>query len=148
MQLNTKHFGLIDIGEDKIIQFPEGLPGFENVKRFALLDKQQEDVPFQWLQAIDDPQIAFVVIDPFFIKEDYEVNVDDKEIEMLDIKDIRSVMVLSIVVIPENIKAMTANLRAPILINLNNRKGKQVVLEKIEYEVRYSILEGLKQDRR
>jgi flagellar assembly factor FliW len=148
MQLNTKHFGLIDVEESKIIQFPEGVPGFEGIKRFALLDKSQDDVPFQWLQAIDNSELAFVVIDPFFVKGDYEVNVDDKEIEILDIKDIKSVMVLSIVVIPENIKEMTANLRAPILINLDNRVGKQVVLDKVEYEVRYSILEGLKQDRR
>lgn len=148
MQLNTKHFGLIDVEESKIIQFPEGVPGFESMKRFALLDRQDDDIPFQWLQSLDDAELAFVVMDPFFLKEDYEVNVDDKEIEILNVKDIKSVMVLSIVVIPENIKEMTANLRAPILINLETRKGKQVVLDKIDYDVRYGILEGLKQDRR
>lgn len=143
MKLNTKNFGMIDIAEEGIIDFHEGLPGFESVKKYILLDSNDKDSPFLWLQAVDEPELAFVVIDPREIKPDYTVDIDDGEVEALLITDSSKVLIYSIVVIPEDITTMTANLKAPLIINLDNRIGKQVVLDKGSYQMKHYILNEL-----
>lgn len=143
MELNTRHFGLIEINDDSIIDFPEGVLGFEDVKRFVLLGKPEADMPFQWLQGVDDTNLAFVVIDPRLLRTDYAVDIPDEEVEVLDIKDVNNVMIYSIVVVPEDISKMTANFKAPVLINAENKKGKQVVMASDDYSVRHYIMEEL-----
>lgn len=145
MLLNTRHFGVIEVNEEDIIQFPEGIPGFEDTKEFVLLgDTQDKDSPFKWLQGIDNPQLAFVIIDPKAFKHDYNPELPSSEIEILDIKDRNKVLIYSIVVIPDDISKMTANLKAPIVINAENNKGKQVLLDNPEYRVKHLILEELR----
>jgi len=148
MKLNTKHFGEIEVDESGIIEFPEGLPGFEKLKKFVVLDKADGGMPFHWLQSIDDTSIAFVIIDPFYIKNDYEIDIDDEEISVLGVSDLKDVLVYTIVVVPKIIANMTANLRAPVLINVANKVGKQVVLHNTDYDVSFKIFDGLRQDRR
>jgi len=145
MLLHTKHFGQLEIDEEGIVDFPEGLPGFEYVKRFILLGKNDEDSPFQWLQGVDNPDVAFVVIDPIILKKDYVVDVPDEEVEFLNITDSDKVMIFCIVVVPEDISKMTANLKAPVLINPENKKGKQIVTDNKEYNIKHYILEELRQ---
>jgi len=140
MQLQTKLFGNIDIDNKDTLYFPSGIPGFENVKKYVLLGRQEAKAPFFWLQGIDDPNLAFVVTDPFSVHPDYFVDVDDEEITELDIKDSDRVLTLSIVTIPEKIENMTVNLRAPILINMQNNTGKQVVMKNDTFPVRYNIM--------
>jgi len=144
MELNTKHFGIIEIDENSIIDFPEGVPGFEYVKKFVLLGNPDDDSPFQWLQGVDYTDLAFAIIDPRFFKPDYEVDIDESDVEFLEIKDEKSVLIFAIVVVPEDLTKMTANLRAPILINVKNKKGKQVVMEHSNYEIRHYILDELR----
>lgn len=141
MQLNTKHFGMIEIDENGIISFEEGIPGFEHIKKFVLLGSEDQNSPFQWLQSVDYPERAFVVIDPFTVVEDYSIDVDDNEIGCLEIESINDVAVFSIVVIPEDINKMTANLRGPVIINTKKKKGKQVLLDNSEYSMRHYLLE-------
>ncbi len=145
MLIDTRHFGQIEINEEGIIDFPEGLPGFEYVKKFVLLSNSDEDNVFWWLQSVDKPDLAFVVIDPKYIKEDYEVDVPDGEVEVLNIDEKCDITVLSIVVVPEDITQMTANLKAPIIINNTNKKGKQVVLECKDYSIKHYIMQEHKQ---
>ncbi len=145
MQLNTRHFGQLDIDEKGIIDFPEGLPGFEDVKKFVLLAGTEENSPFKWLQGVDNTELAFVVIDPKVFKPDYVVDIDDEEVEVLEIKDADKVVILSIVVVPEVMAEMTANLKAPVLINTENNRGKQVVLNNGEYRIKHYILQELRQ---
>jgi len=142
MQLNTKHFGVIDVDEKETLYFPSGIPGFENVKKYVLLGKQEAESPFFWLQSIDKPDLAFVVTDPFYIKEDYYVDVDDEEIEEIQITDPENVLTLAIVTIPENIQHMTVNLKAPVLINMKNNMGKQVIMKDDTFPVKYYIMSG------
>jgi flagellar assembly factor FliW len=143
MKLNTKHFGIIEIDENAIIDFPEGLPAFEDVKRFILLGNSDQDSAFQWLQGVDNAGLAFVVIDPKHIKPDYIVDIDDSEVDILAISDVSKVLVYSIVVIPGDISKMTANLKAPVLINTENRRGKQVVMESGNYSIRHYVVDEL-----
>ena len=144
MDIDTRHFGKITIKDEDIIDFPEGIPGFEDTKKFVLLDDGDKSSPFRWLQGVDNPELALVLIDPRYFKPDYLVDVNDADVEILDIKDIDKVLVYSIVVIPEDVSKMTANLKAPVLINTENRTGKQVVTENNDYKVRHYIMEELK----
>lgn len=143
MQINTKRFGVVEIDEKGIIDFPEGIPGFESTKKYVLLGSDTGDSPFKWLQSVDNPDLSLVVIEPKVFISDYVIDIDDSEVEILDIKDIKNVLVYSIVVIPEDIKKMTANLKAPILINEENKRGKQVILDKGNYQVKHYILDEL-----
>ena len=140
MQLQTRHFGEIIVNENDILHFPAGLPGFENVKKYTLLGRQETDALFFWLQSIDDPNLAFVVTDPFSINPEYFEDVDDAETEELQIKDAEDVLTLAIVTVPENVKNATANLKAPVLINLQNNKGKQIIMKNETFPVKYYIM--------
>lgn len=143
MQLNTRHFGTIEIDEKGIIDFPEGIPGFETTRKFVLLSNAGENNPFRWLQGVDNTDLALVLVDPKYVRPDYMVDVDDSEVEILDIKNAEKVLVFSIAVIPEDLSKMTVNLKAPVLINTENNRGKQVVMENGDYSVRHYIMEEL-----
>lgn len=143
MLLQTKYFGELNIEEKDIFSFSHGIPGFENVCRFILIDSDEPDSPFKWLQGVDEPKPAFVIVDPFVIKKDYEVNLDDEVLKELQIKDASAVMIFCIVVVPEDIKKMTVNLQAPLIINSVNKTGRQLILDTDRYSVRHYILEEL-----
>lgn len=144
MQINTKNFGIIEYNPDDVIYFEEGIPGFENLHNFLIITDNEEDMPFKWLQAIDNTDIAFVVIDPRVFKPNYTFEIDEELIQALQIEDINHLLIYVIVVIPDEIEKMTANLKAPIIINAKNNKGKQVILDNDEYLIKHPILEELK----
>ena len=144
MQLNTKHFGTMEVDEKGIIDFPHGLPGFDKVKRFILLGAGEDDLPFKWLQSVDLQELAFVMVDPFYIRKDYDIDIDDEVVETMEIESPKDIMVFSIVVIPDDASKMTVNLKAPVIINTEKRKGMQIVLDTDKYSVRHYILEELR----
>ncbi len=143
MLLNTKHFGDIDVKDNNIINFINGLPGFEKVKKYTIIENEEKESPFKWLQGIEDTELAFVIIDPFIIRKNYEINLDDETLKNLEIKEAKDVAVYSIVVVPEDISKMTMNLQAPLIINTANNRGKQLILDTDRYGVRHYILEEL-----
>lgn len=140
MILETKHFGNVEINEDDVIIFEKGIPGFENNKRYAILYKVDDDNPFKWLQSVDNGSIAFVIIDPKTFKDFYEIKIEDEVMNELEIDELSDVMVYNIVTIPEDITKITANLRAPVIINAKKNKGCQIILENGDYSFRQSIL--------
>lgn len=139
--LETRHFGIIEVDEKDVLSFPEGMPGFESCKQYTLLGREGGVTPFFWLQGIDQPEIALVVVDPFSIYEEYSIDVDDAEVEILEIDDAKNILILCVVVVPDDIKGMRANLRAPLLINLKNNVGKQVLQNRDDLPMRYLILQ-------
>lgn len=147
MLLDTKRFGQIEIDENGILEFPEGIPGFEDIKRFVLLGSSDESSLFQWLQAVDNTELAFVVVEPKRIWPDYEVDVDEDDVKMLEIDNESKVLVFSIVVVPEDVEKMTANLKAPILINTSNKKGKQIIMDNSRYDIKSYIMEGVRKSK-
>lgn len=140
MKINTLNFGELDINENSILRFEEGIPGFEEVKSFAVLANDAKKTPFIWLQAVEQESPAFVMVNPFEVKPDYEFEIDDSTAEMLEIKDPSDVAIYSIVVIPDDISQMTTNLKAPIIINTANNKGRQMIMDKSPYETKHYIL--------
>lgn len=146
MLVNTKYFGQIDLDEDKIIHFEHGIMGFENLKNYTILfDIEEGDSPnISWLQSLEEPMLALPVINPLYVKADYDPVVEDELLKPLgEITDENLVILLSITV-PSDINKMTANLKAPFIINSDTRKGTQIIVENPDYEVKYNIYELLK----
>ncbi|QXM05166.1 flagellar assembly protein FliW [Crassaminicella indica] len=141
MILNTKHFGEIEIEQEKIITFEEGLLGFEDIKEYAMILNPDKEVAFHWLQAVNEPSLAFVITNPFLFKKDYDFYIPEKIVAALEIEKEEDVVIFSIAVVPQDIKKMTINLRGPLIVNTKNKKGKQIVLDTDKYPLKYFIFE-------
>lgn len=144
MTINTSRFGEIDIAGEKIISFKEGIPGFENCKSFALITTEETD-PFHWLQAIEEPEIALAVINPFRIFPDYAPRVPEAHIQDIGGPSDEDILLLTVAVVPRDVTNMTTNLVSPILINSVDNLGKQVILENSEYLIRQPIFDLVKE---
>ena len=142
MIINTKHFNTITIDPKEILTFDEGIPGFPKDHRFVLLG-EEEDSPFCYLQSIDNAELAFVLVNPLDLEPTYEPKVPQEQLEGLgELKD-GSLLVYAIVVVPEDVTQMTANLKAPVVIHVHTKKGKQMITENDEYPIRYKIFDVL-----
>lgn len=142
MKIPTAHFGEVEIDENKILVFDKGLPGLEEDKRYALLSNE-DSRPVSWLQSLDHREISLPVMDPFLVCPDYSFDISQDDVEALAVDEIKDVYVLSILVIPKNVNAMTINLSAPIIINVRNSKGCQIILDDRKYRVRVPVSELL-----
>lgn len=142
-KLFTKHFGQIEYEEERVITFPAGLPGFPDTRQFLLLMGSTPNDLFYWLQCIDDGDLAFTLIDVYQVLPDYNPLVEQEEIQELGNLDGAPLEIYNITVIPEEIKQMRVNLRAPIVINPITRRGKQVIVSNDEYNVRHYIFEEI-----
>ena len=138
MQVNTVRFGLIEVDESKLVTFDEGIPGLEEYKRYALL-QFEESYPIIWLQSIDEGGICLPVLDTFVVIKDYVFDIEDSDVKELELKGPEDLHVVNVLVIPDEIKGMTANLAAPIIINTELGKAKQIVLSGSTYNVRTPI---------
>lgn len=122
MNILTTRFGNIDIEDDKIIFFKGPILGFENWRRFVLLKSQEKEAPLMWLQSLDNPALAFVVVSPYVVKKDYDPFLTESDLEFLQIDKVEDVAVLSIVTVRLNPLRITVNLRAPLVINVLRRR--------------------------
>jgi len=121
----TTRFGSIDVSEEQVIHFPNGLFGFPELKRYILIDHKDTEV--KWLQAVDDADVAFIVINPFLINPSYQFEVPDAAKELIGLEDVNDLAVLVIVRIENNM--VMANFQGPLVLNSATRKGLQLVVE-------------------
>jgi flagellar assembly factor FliW len=141
MRVKTKSYGEIDADERQLVSFPAGLLGFEKFKDYILLDAQQK--PFFYLQSIDVPDLAFILIDPFLFRPDYSLDVNDEVLGEIGVSQPDDVLVFAIVTVPGEGGAVTANLMGPIIINKANRLGMQSVLGDARWRVKHDIMAEL-----
>jgi len=144
MEVNTRIFGTIDIGDDKLIQFVNGIVGFPELTTFALIHDNEKEGGIQWLQSMQEPQFAIPVMNPLDILEDYNPQVEDELLKPIGGLDPENMLVLVTVTVPSDLTKMTVNLRGPIVINAENRKAAQVITEGEEYQVKFPIYDILK----
>lgn len=142
VRVKTRPFGEIEIDEKQIVDFPEGILGFDYVKRFIIIDSH-DNSPFKWLQAYSEPELAFVIIRPIDFLHEYELVISPADVEAVEAESEESLLVFAIVTIPANPKEMTANLQGPIIINPLKRIGKQAVSLSDKYRVKHIILEEM-----
>ncbi|MEJ2025499.1 MAG: flagellar assembly protein FliW [Deltaproteobacteria bacterium] len=140
MKLQTRDFGQIDIEEEKVIVMPFGMPGFPDAKRFVILDRK-EIRPFLWYQCVDDPELAFVIINPNLFKPDYVVDLKAALREMSwKNQGEEDLAVYAIVNASEGVpEKITANLIGPIVINTRKKEATQMVISGSPYSHKQSV---------
>lgn len=127
MKIETKYLGQVEIAEEQLVTFTDGMPGFPDEKKLALLPLA-ENSPFVVLQSTQHAQICFVMADPFSIKSDYAFDIAKQDIEALEIEKPEDAITYSIVTLRERLEKSTINLLAPVVINCRMNKGRQIVL--------------------
>ncbi len=142
MKIGTRKFGEIIIDEKKILTMPEGLPGFPGFDRFVLLE-DEKTAPFCWLQSLDEPDLALVIMDPLVFMPDYKLGLEEfiMERKWTGVKE-DDLLVYVVVNISgeEEDKKITANLMGPLVMNSKNNEVIQVVLSDADYSYQYDIL--------
>lgn len=142
--VKTRPYGEMEVREEQVIDFPDGILGFDYVKKFVLLDTEDETSPLKWLQAYDEPGLAFIVIRPIDFMKEYELYISMNEIEAVGASGAENLLVFAIVTIPANPSEMTANLQGPIIINPEKRLGRQAISLSDKYSVKHRILDEMK----
>ncbi|WP_455714564.1 flagellar assembly protein FliW [Anaerosporobacter sp.] len=146
MLINTRCFGEINLDENKIITFESGLMGFEQYKRFTILyNIEDEKSKISWLQSVEEPSLALPIVTPGIVKEDYNPTVEDEVLKPLGELTDDNLIVFLALTVPSDIKKTTANLKAPIIINGDTRKGCQIIVENADYVVKYNVYENMKE---
>ncbi|CQR70455.1 Flagellar assembly factor FliW [Sporomusa ovata DSM 2662] len=138
MLIQSTRFGQLEIADSELIYFPHAIPGFPEETMFAFLPFQP-DSPFAFLQSAKEPDLAFVIVQPFTFFKEYSFTLDDIVVAELGLSDENTPGIFNIVRIPDQTEEMTANLLAPIIINWENGKAMQIVLEKSSYTVRHRL---------
>lgn len=146
MTIQTKLFGDIAVDENKKIYFENGIIGFPDLKKFLIIyDKEKEDKGMiSWLQSIEEPAFAIPVMNPLLIIKDYNPTINDELLKPLEELNPEEMLVLVTVTIPAKLENMTANLKAPIIINAITRRAGQIVVENEEYMVKHPVYEIFK----
>ena len=139
MIIETTRFGSVEVRDEDMLVFEHGLPGFPEEKSFAFIVVDAES-PFSFLQSLKDPNLTFLLVNPFLFFKDYEFELDDAIAASLGFAEGDQPQVSSIVTVPESINDMTVNLLAPIVINWKSQKAVQVVLENKQYSTRHRLL--------
>lgn len=138
--VETRHFGTLEVQPHQMLLFSPGLPGFADYSRYVLIERPQ-DTPFLWLQSVDRPDLAFVVVDPTLFFPHYQPAQRPQVLQEVGADSPEEVKVLVIVTIPPGKpEEMTANLMAPLVINLRTRRGRQVILEEGKFSHRQPLL--------
>ncbi|MDR0491350.1 MAG: flagellar assembly protein FliW [Oscillospiraceae bacterium] len=138
MQIDTIRFGQVEIDDMKIIRFESGIPGLEEYLSYALL-QFDESYPIMWLQSVEDKTICLPVLDTFAVIPTYVFDIDDKDVKDLHLNGPEDLYVASVLVIPDDIRMMTVNLAAPIIINTVTGTAKQILLSGSDYNVRAPV---------
>lgn len=146
MRIETRIFGAVEITDDKIITFENGIIGFPELKRFTLLhdDEAGTDAGIRFLQSIEEPGFAMPVMDPLIVKQDYDPVVEDELLAGIGELNENNLLVMVTVTVPSDLTKMSVNLQGPIIINVEKRLAVQLIVENKDYPVKYPIYDILK----
>lgn len=139
MEVISPVHGKITYDENEIIKFEKTILGFDKSKRFILKDVNENDF-FKILQSVDEPEVGFIVISPFEVENNYEINLNNEVINTLKIKEANNVLLYSLVTLNSKIEDITVNLKAPIVININNKKAQQFIIDKEKYKIKHPLV--------
>ena len=138
MKLYTKYYGVKEYNESEVITFPKGIPGFENLTKFAIFPVEGNEV-FSVMHSVEDLEVGLIVVSPFYAMREYEFKLEDENINELKIQKESDILVVNTVCLDREMKRLTTNLKAPIVININSKTGKQLILDNAKYLIKYPI---------
>ena len=140
MRIQTSRFGEIEVNEASTVTMPEGLIGFQDRYRYVII-RHSTDSPFYWFQSLDDPDLAFVIVDPLLFKPDFQIPMPRALLRAMEAENHQDLSVFVIVTIPKGRpEDMTANLLGPLVVNIKARLARQLVLDDARYSHRHPIL--------
>jgi len=141
--VKTGRFGQLTVGDDETISIPLGILGFPQYTKYCLVDPG-DDTLILWLQSLENPEIAFAILEPKIFRPDYAARLSAAELRELKLENVNQSAVFSILTIPEDVTQMTANVKAPLVINLKEKIAKQVVLQENEYSIKHLMFKELR----
>ena len=145
-KINTLRFGELEIEEQDVVRFADGIPAFEDEHEFVVLP-YEEGTPYMFLQSMMTPELAFLMTDPFVFFPDYSFELDDENMEKLAINSMDDVLVCTLISVPRSgVADMTTNLLAPVVINRHTMQARQIVLEKTQYTTKHRLFPEKKGD--
>lgn len=149
MEVNTRLFGKIEVEKEKLIHFANGIIGFPDMKDFTLIfeETEEEKSPISWLQSIQEPELALPVMDPLSIIPEYAPVVNDELLQPLGKMKPDDLLVMVTVTVPAEMKNISINLKAPLIINSETRQACQIIVDNNEYSVKYPIYDILQAEK-
>lgn len=144
MKVNSTRFGVLEVNKDDVLTFKDGILGFEKQNKFIVLDTHDQ-THIMWLQSTKDPEIAFPILEPEIFQPQYSAKLLPGDLNSIGVEDTNHLKMYTILTIPNNIKEISANLKAPILINLKTKEARQVVLQDNKLDIKQPIYKELKQ---
>lgn len=138
MEIETKAMGRVTVLERQIINLAQGFYGFGQYHKFALIDAEQK--PFIWVQSVEKPELAFLAIDPFLFRPDYEIDIEDSVLAPLRIATPSDVLVFSLITIPADGGPVTANLQGPLIVNRENNEAMQAILTDQRWQTKHDLV--------
>lgn len=138
MKIGSKFFGEIEVDEVEFINFNHGIPGFENTRRYIIL-KQSADSPFFIMQSTENPQLAFILLELERVAPGYAIDLSDDIVNELKLAQPQDAVAYAVVVLPEELSQATVNLAAPIIINVKEKQGKQIILNHPVYSMKHPL---------
>jgi flagellar assembly factor FliW len=147
MKCMTARFGEINFKEAEVLNFPKGILGFSQLTRYLILERE-EIAPFKWIQSVEDPNVAFVILNPMQFFPNYKLEINEIELEELNYTNSRDLIVYVIVNIPSDISLASADLLGPLVINPKRRLAKQAVMPESPYTTRHYLLDEIRKRER
>ncbi len=143
MLLKTRLFGEVRVKDEEVIHFTKPILGFDDCRQYLLLENESM-FPTFWLQSINDPNLAFPVISPFSVDENYSINLQALDLDDIRLKSIDDALVLTLMVVPQSISSIRTNLRAPIIYNPQKKIAKQLILYDEKYPIHFYLIDDVK----
>ncbi len=140
MLLKTRLFGEVNVKDEEVIHFTKPILGFDDSRQYLLLENESI-FPTFWLQSINDPNLAFPVVSPFSVDDNYSINLQNLDLEDINLKSSDEALVLTLMVVPQTLSSIRTNLRAPIIYNPEKRRAKQLILYDEKYPIHYYIMD-------
>jgi len=140
MQVKTNFLGVeetIEVTEEQIFSFDPGIGGFESLRRYALIPEQ--DSPVEWLQSLDDADVAFALLEPFAFKPDYAFELSDADAAALGMREAQDGLIRCVLTLHEDPEKITANLLAPLILSRRSHMARQVILQNSDYPLRFQL---------
>lgn len=138
----------MDVPKDRTIEFTVGPLAFEEFKKFAVIDAGEKDFPFKLMQSLEEESLGFIITEPFIFNPEYDFELGEDILQELKIEEPEDIMVYVLLVIPEKMEQITANMAAPIILNINKKLAKQVILEGAEYPTKYLIFQDIPEEKK
>lgn len=145
MVVKTKFFGEVELDDNKILDFPNGIIGFENYKKYAILfdEEDKSETRISWLQSLDEAALALPIVDPLAIVKEYAPMLEDELLKPLGDPADEDLLFLLALTVPSDMTKVTANMKAPIIIDAAKKKGVQLIVDNADYPVKFNVYEAV-----